>query len=203
MRRIFYLAMLFLLLGFTGCSSASYQRIADGFVVNIKESELTPAHKIKLQVVNDKIIRITATADKNFSSEKSLMIIPELSFSDKFEVVDDGSFIVLSTDSIDVKVSKENGGIVFLDKNGNTILAENRGGGKSFLPIEVEGTKGYTIKQIFESPDDEAFYGLGQHQADDFNYKGKTNPCISTTPKYQCLLWYQTKITEFYGITTR
>ena len=161
MRRIFYLAMLFLLLGFTGCSSASYQRIADGFVVNIKESELTPAHKIKLQVVNDKIIRITATADKNFSSEKSLMIIPELSFSDKFEVVDDGSFIVLSTDSIDVKVSKENGGIVFLDKNGNTILAENRGGGKSFLPIEVEGTKGYTIKQIFESPDDEAFYGLG------------------------------------------
>ncbi len=193
MRRIFYLAMLFLLLGFTGCSSASYQRIADGFVVNIKESELTPAHKIKLQVVNDKIIRITATADKNFSSEKSLMIIPELSFSDKFEVVDDGSFIVLSTDSIDVKVSKENGGIVFLDKNGNTILAENRGGGKSFLPIEVEGTKGYTIKQIFESPDDEAFYGLGQHQADDFNYKGKN----------ESLYQYNTKVSVPFVVSNK
>lgn len=193
MRRIFYLAMLFLLLGFTGCSSASFQRIADGFVVNIKESELTPAHKIKLQVVNDKIIRITATADKNFSSEKSLMIIPELSFSDKFEVVDDGSFIVLSTDSIDVKVSKENGGIVFLDKNGNTILAENRVGGKSFLPIEVEGTKGYTIKQIFESPDDEAFYGLGQHQADDFNYKGKN----------ESLYQYNTKVSVPFVVSNK
>ena len=193
MRRIFYLAMLFLLLGFAGCSSASFQRIADGFVVNIKESELTPAHKIKLQVVNDKIIRITATADKNFSSEKSLMIIPELSFSDKFEVVDDGSFIVLSTDSIDVKVSKENGGIVFLDKNGNTILAENRGGGKSFLPIEVEGTKGYTIKQIFESPDDEAFYGLGQHQADDFNYKGKN----------ESLYQYNTKVSVPFVVSNK
>ena len=32
-----------------------------------------------------------------------------------------------------------------------------RGGGKSFNPIEVEDTQGYTLHQLFESPDDEAF----------------------------------------------
>ena len=35
------------------------------------------------------------------------------------------------------------------------ILQENKGGGKTFTPIEVEGTKGYTIRQVFKSPDDE------------------------------------------------
>ena len=41
------------------------------------------------------------------------------------------------------------------------ILQENKGGGKTFTPIEVEGTKGYSIRQVFESPDDEAFLWAG------------------------------------------
>jgi hypothetical protein len=61
----------------------------------------------------------------------------------------------------------------FKDKDDRVILAEKPGGGRTFSPIEVEGTKGYSVRQLFESPDDEAFYGLGQHQSDEFNYKGK------------------------------
>lgn len=193
MRRIFYLAIAFLLLSFAGCSPASFQRTADGVIINIKKGDLTQAHKIKLQVVNDKIIRVAATTNKNFSSEKSLMIIPELSFSDKFDVVDNGTFIMLSTDSVDVKVNKENGELAFFNKNGDVILQENMGGGKSFSPIEVEGTKGYTIKQVFESPDDEAFYGLGQHQADDFNYKGKN----------ESLYQYNTKVSVPFVVSNK
>src|SRR5690606_31607238 len=38
---------------------------------------------------------------------------------------------------------------------------------------EVEGRPAYQITQVFESPDDEAFYGLGAHQNGQMNYKGE------------------------------
>ena len=47
----------------------------------------------------------------------------------------------------------------------------------------MEGTKGYTVCQVFESPEDEAFYGLGQHQADEFNYKGKNEELFQYNTK--------------------
>jgi len=67
------------------------------------------------------------------------------------------------------------------------------GGGKSFIPIEVEGTKGYTLRQVFESLDDEAFYGLGQHQSDEFNYKGKN----------ESLFQYNTKVSIPFIVSSR
>lgn len=193
MQRVFYIAILALLSTFGGCSSARFQRADSGIIVNIKKNDFTPAHKIRLQVVNDKIIHVSATADKKFSSEKSLMITPELTLSNNFNVAEDGTFVILSTDSLDVKVNKESGEVAFLNKNGRTILQENAGGGKSFFPIEVEGTKGYTVKQVFESPADEAFYGLGQHQADDFNYKGKN----------ESLYQYNTKVSVPFVVSNK
>ena len=50
-------------------------------------------------------------------------------------------------------------------------------------PIVIEGVKGYTVHQIFESPNNEAFWGLGQHQADDFNYKGKNESLFQYNTK--------------------
>lgn len=193
MQRLFFSATVILSIVLVGCSPPAFLRTKDGVVIHIEQNYRTPAHTIKLQFVSDNIVRVVATVDKNFSSEKSLMIVPELSFSDKFDAVDDSLFVVLSSDSMDVKVDKETGEIAFIDKNGNTILSENRGGGKSFLPIEVEGTKGYTVQQVFESSDDEAFYGLGQHQAGDFNYKGKN----------ESLYQYNTKVSVPFVVSSK
>ena len=45
----------------------------------------------------------------------------------------------------------------------------------------MEGTKGYTLRQVFESEDEEGLYGLGQHQSDEFNYKGKNEELFQLT----------------------
>ena len=74
-----------------------------------------------------------------------------------------GDTITVSTEEVKASVLASTGEVWFTDKNGELILQENKGGGKTFTPIEVEGTKGYTVCQVFESPEDEAFYGLGQH----------------------------------------
>ncbi|MCB6468003.1 hypothetical protein LI223_15210, partial [Dorea formicigenerans] len=79
-------------------------------------------------------------------------------------------------------VSKATGEVRFTDASGNLILAEDEKG-RSFKPIEVQGTKAYTVRQVFQSPDDEAFYGLGQHQADEFNYKGKNEELFQYNTK--------------------
>ena len=48
----------------------------------------------------------------------------------------------------------------------------------------MEGTKGYTVRQVFESLDDEeGIYGLGQHQSDEFNYKGKNEELFQYNTK--------------------
>ena len=42
----------------------------------------------------------------------------------------------------------------------------------SFAPIEVEGKKAFSTRVVFDSPADEAFYGLGQQQTGEFDHKG-------------------------------
>ena len=63
------------------------------------------------------------------------------------------------------------------------------------------------MQQVFESPADEAFYGLGQHQADEFNYKGKNEvlfqyntkvsvPFVLSSKNYG-ILWDNYSLTKF------
>ncbi len=85
------------------------------------------------------------------------------------------------------------GQVIFCDENDRIILSEPPGGGKSFAPITVEGTEAYTIGQVFESPSDEAFYGLGQHQSDEFNYKGLN----------EVLYQYNTKVSVPFIVSNR
>src|SRR5690606_393595 len=126
---------------------------------------------------------VSVTGQKDFSNEKSLITKPDLIFSNKFNVEEKEEQIILSTDSLDVTIHTTSGEIAFLNKKGEILLQERKGGGKSLTPIVIEGVKGYTVHQIFESPNNEAFWGLGQHQADDFNYKGKNESLFQYNTK--------------------
>lgn len=191
MGRIFLVSLSILL--FASCSSAGFEKTQNGIIVRLKQANSSDTRTIRLNVVNDKIIHVTASPEKRLSDEKSLIIQSGLKLSDKFNVEESGNTITLSTDSLDVKINKTTGEIAFFNKAGEYILRENENGGKKFIPIEIEGTKGYTLHQVFESPDDEAFYGLGQHQADDFNYKGKN----------ESLYQYNTKVSVPFVVSSK
>ncbi|MGD9928385.1 MAG: TIM-barrel domain-containing protein [Mangrovibacterium sp.] len=176
------LLSLFAGLLFAACSVPQYQLTDDGVILNLKQEKPTEACKLRLQVLGDELIHVSATADKEFPKDSSLIIVPGLR-TVPFQVEEAGDSIMLSTARLNVMVSKLDGGIKFKDKNGRVILAEKSGGGRTFSPVEVEGTKGYSVRQLFESPDDEAFYGLGQHQSDEFNYKGKSEELFQYNTK--------------------
>ena len=154
----------------------------DGVTVKVQNPAENGPALVRLEVMGEKLIHVSATPEKKFADTESLVVLP----SEKkvpFEVVRNGETVTVSTAAVNANVSTVTGEVWFTDPEGNVILAEQQGGGKSFEPIEVEGTHGYTFRQIFDSPEDEAFYGLGQHQADEFNYKGKNEQLFQYNTK--------------------
>jgi alpha-D-xyloside xylohydrolase len=167
---------------FAACAAPQYQLTDDGVILNIRQKSKTEANKLRLQVLSDEIIHVSATPDDNFPKDSSLIIVPGIQ-TVPFKIENSGDSIMLNTARLTVSVSKLDGGVKFKDKNGGVILAEKQGGGRTFAPVEVGGTKGYSVRQLFNSPVDEAFYGLGQHQSDEFNYKGKSEELFQYNTK--------------------
>jgi alpha-D-xyloside xylohydrolase len=150
--------------------------------IQLKTNNIQSTRLVRLEVISDKIIHVSATPATTFSSEKSLIIVPSLQMTDKYTVTTKGSMLTVSTSSLRVNVDKNSGVITFTDPNGKLILSESANG-RSFKPITVEGTKGYSIFQSFNSPKEEAFYGLGQHQANEYNYKDKNESLFQYNTK--------------------
>ncbi len=138
---------------------------------------------VRLQVVNDNIIRVQATPASQFPEKKSLMIVPQTS-KPKFTVTD-GTQVSVKVANVEARVDKQTGAIAFFDANGKQLLEEAENG-KTFKPFRVPDREigvdvakvteaqrnGLTWRALFESPKDEAFYGLGQHQSEELNMKG-------------------------------
>ncbi|NDV67965.1 TIM-barrel domain-containing protein [Dysgonomonas sp. 25] len=179
-----YLSVIPLLLVFFLLSCAGpYEKTADGVVVNVSNNDPLAVKKVRLQVITDDIIHVTATPASDFSKRESLITAFEDTKKEGWTIEEKEGSVALKTATTIANVSLSTGEVVFTDLEGNVILAENKGGGKSFEPVEVEGKKAYTMQQVFESPDDESFYGLGQHQSDEFNYKGKNEELFQYNTK--------------------
>lgn len=177
------LHLLFIGIILVGCSTKQYQMIKGGVVVNVKQNAKTDTRKVRVEVLGNELIHVSASPNEEFPKDSTLIIVPR-SKNVAFNVDDSKSDSVsLTTSRLKVMISKVDGGINFRDINGKLILGEKQGGGKTFTPIQVEGTTGFSVRQIFNSPADESFHGLGQHQSDEFNYKGKSEELFQYNTK--------------------
>lgn len=180
------------------CGNGVFEKTSEGVIVHVKQAEsIASAPKlVRLQVMGEKIIRISATAEKSFADPQSLIIVDQ-SEQTPFEVSQLGDTITVSTSALKANVLASTGEVWFADTSGNEILHEQNGGGKTFSPYtctqttyangDAEGVdkqySGWSVRTVFESPEDEAFYGLGQHQADEWNYKGKNEELFQYNTK--------------------
>ncbi len=189
------------------CKQTPVKTIPDGIIVRVNHSQSNETKNIRLQVISDDIIRVTAIPGDEFPKEESLIATYSTTKKEGWSVIETTDNVTLQTASTQVVVALKTGEIVFKDKDGKIILQEKQGGGKTFTPMEADGTKAYSFRQVFESPDDEAFYGLGQHQSDEFNYKGKNEvlyqyntkvsvPFIVSSKNYG-ILWDNYSLTKF------
>jgi alpha-D-xyloside xylohydrolase len=191
-QRIFTAAVSAALL--VGCQSAPYKKMDDGVVVTLQAAGGGAApQSVRLQVVCDDVIRVSATPERRFSERKSLIAAYGKPQTNGWGVAVQNGCVALKTATTVAAVSLSTGEVSFSDISGEVILAEGKGGGRSFTPVEVEGKKAYAIRQVFEPEDGEAFYGLGQHQSDEFNYRGKS----------EVLYQYNTKVSIPFVVSSK
>jgi alpha-D-xyloside xylohydrolase len=156
-----------------GCTPTSkFEKTGDGVIVHL-QGDAGQARVLQLKVISDKIIQVTTSPTDDIKQEKSLMVLPEATTKAAWKLEEEDGLIALVTDEVRAQVSLTNGAVTFLDKAGHTLLAEKKDGGKVFTAAKVEEVNTYHIRQQFESPDDESFYGLGGHQNGQINYKGQ------------------------------
>jgi len=207
MNRFRSIMSFFIFATLVGCNCANYQKISNGVVISLKQAKANDVQTIRLQVVNNDIIHVTASPSKKLSETPSLIATYLATGDETWKVTEVKNNIILQTTTMKAIVSLKTGEIKFTDLKGKTILNEQKGGGKTFTPIQADGHSGYTFRQVFESPADEAFYGLGQHQSDEFNYKGKNEvlyqyntkvsvPFIVSNKNYG-ILWDNYSLTRF------
>lgn len=161
--------------------AGNYVKGQNSVTINIDQPQKGKAKQVRLEVIGSRIIRVQASPSLLTSKKASLIIVPQKA-TVPFRVTEDNKAVKVITSSLIATVLKSNGKVSFSDKSGKAILKE-ADNGKTFSPIEVEGTKGYSWHEIFESDDSEAFYGLGQHQANEFNYKGKNEELFQYNTK--------------------
>ncbi len=145
------------------------EKTTDGIIVRLNNSD---ARTIKLQVVSDEIIHVLASPTDTFSTSRSLMTLSNLKLSSNWQVEENKDYVSVITPKLRVHVLLSTGEIAFYKSTGQELLKERIGGGKSFQLVTAEGQQAFSIRQVFESPADEAFYGLGAHQNGQMNYKG-------------------------------
>ena len=183
MKQTKLLLTLFLALGLSA-SAAGVKRSGNFVTVSVEQPETNGAQLVRLQVVNDNIIRVQSTPEKAFPKKhKSLMIVNQTA-KPQFTVQEEGGKVIVTAKNVRAEVEKKTGRVEFFDAQGKTLLKETQQQGKTFKRFTVPereigvGTlteterNAWTWHTQFDSPDDEAFYGLGQHQAEDYNYKG-------------------------------
>ncbi|MGN1211030.1 MAG: alpha-xylosidase, partial [Candidatus Cryptobacteroides sp.] len=187
-RNIYAISLVVFLIA-TSCSGIKQDRC--GVTVKIDQPQRGESSHVRIQVVGDKVFRVTAVPDGNFVDGKSLAVLPQECYSD-FSVAETDDNVTVSTSSLSAKVDRHDGSVSFYGSDGRLLLAEQPSG-RNFIPIERDGTTGYTVTQHFLSPsDDEALYGLGQHQSEEFNYKGKSEE----------LYQYNTKVSVPFILST-
>ncbi len=155
-----------------------------------------PDGKTRVEVYSENVLRVSSVpSGADFTDGKSLMALPSQK-KVKAKITEDDTFVTVSAPGITAKVSRADGRVSFFRPDGTPLTSEN---GRSFRPITVDGSSAWTVSQSFDSPADEAFFGLGQHQADEWNYKGRNEelyqyntkislPFIVSSKRYG-LLW--------------
>lgn len=175
MKRTITVAWLLLLLvcHVSLASPPFYSQTKDGVIVFTDPAYTGSTHIVRLYVVTDDIIRVVAAPGKEITPVQSLMTVNSNRPVPEWKLAASNDAVTLKTRKLTVVVRRKTGTVSFLDAKGEKILAEKSAGGRSFQAAVFDGRPYYHLIQQFEGADDDAWYGLGQHQDGVLNYKGQ------------------------------
>ena len=109
----------------TNCGNHLYDKTPQGVIVHVEQADsLSSAPRlVRLQAMGEKIIRVSATAEKQFADPQSLIIIDQQE-KVSCKVMQHGDTVTLSTAAVRANVKASTGEVWFTDAEGRLIVQE-------------------------------------------------------------------------------
>jgi len=127
---------------------------------------------LKVEVCSDTVIRVLYSATSSFPPKPNYVVIKQSWPTPNWTMQSSDEAVTLSTALLKIVVTKKDGAINFADAAGNSLLQE---ASRKLTPVKVNGedtNRAESLINIYGSH--EALYGLGQHQAGVWNYRGES-----------------------------
>jgi alpha-D-xyloside xylohydrolase len=128
---------------------------------------------LRFQVCSDSVVHIIYSLERTVPDRPDFLVVKkswpkaEFSFQSK-----DPKLLTLTTTQLKIEVSRADSTIVFYDAAGHKLAQEST---HTLTPVEVNGEKTFHSERFVNMWDtQESFYGLGQHQAGVWNYRGES-----------------------------
>jgi alpha-D-xyloside xylohydrolase len=144
----------------------SVQQQANGAVFSMRTGTL------KIQICSDSIIRVLYSPTATFPKRTDYVVIKQNWPAAKWAMHSTNDTVVLTTSLLQLTVTRKDGAISYAETSGTPLIVE---ASRSMTAENVNGQDTYraeSFMNIYGSH--EALYGLGQHQAGVWNYRGES-----------------------------
>ena len=142
------------------------QKQADGVLFSMGTGTL------KVQVCSDSVIHVLYSATASFPNPTNPVVIKDSWPAAQWSMQSTDDAVILSTSLLKLTVTKKDGAIAYAEAHGGALVQE---ASRSLTPVKVNGEDTYRAESfvnIYGSH--EGLYGLGQHQAGVWNYRGES-----------------------------
>jgi alpha-D-xyloside xylohydrolase len=128
---------------------------------------------LRFQVCSDSIVHVVYSLERGVPERLDFVVVKKNWPHSEFTLqADDPKTITLRTARLKIVITRLDSTVVFNDADGHKLTQENA---RSLTPVEVNGEKTYHSERFTAMWDtQEAFYGLGQHQAGVMNLRGES-----------------------------
>jgi alpha-D-xyloside xylohydrolase len=144
----------------------SAQQQADGVVFALATGFL------KVEVCSDTVIRVRYSPTSSFPEKPKYAVIKQNWPATKWTMQSSDEAVTLTTAQLKIVVTRKDSAVNFADASGHSLVQE---ASRKLTPVKVNGEDTYRAESfvnIYGSH--EALYGLGQHQAGVWNYRGES-----------------------------
>jgi len=156
---------------------------------------------LKIQVCSDSVLHIVYSPTATFPEREDYVITKKSWAGAPFTVQSTDEATTITTAALKVVVTRKDSAITYNDLEGHKLIQE---GTRKLMPVQVNGEDTYHAESFFNIyGTGEGLYGLGQHQAGVWNYRGESVDIPRTTRTSLCPFWFRATATASIGITTR
>ena len=142
------------------------QQQADGAIFTMGTGPL------KIQVCSDSVIRVLYAPTATFPQRTDYVVIKQKWPAAKWTMQSTDDAVILSTSLLKLTVTRKDGAIAYAEANSSPLVQE---ASRRLTPEKVNGEDTYRAESFISIyGSHEGLYGLGQHQAGVWNYRGES-----------------------------